>query len=713
MKKYIATSSLNLENILSTESISPFSFYKIRSFGYQNFVLLDVLKNIDCILLFSEIPYFYIEDNQRENNPMIIQIDDDQQLSDIKEVGAFSNCKIFAFTRTIHINPVNATFLFFTDKARILSFQSCLDSKMCKLVDYFRLQAINPSNFKLEDLVNNIQISLYSNSDLAHEDNQYNRVKGFICGYFIGKIKSISSSTAKMLAIQKRIYDIVASIKNNDGQEPTSLRKELINLDKEYSMLDPNIIRSKELWNKEIEKYGLAIDNFNKFLHDYNMESYCKYSFCKQKGITLRQVLSEYQPWELEKYSNNMLSHIHTLMRNDYENAKEKLDLCSCLDINPDYSLAMMKIEDAQNTLFNKILSHIVWNNIIPNLDSLRVNRFEIVTNIVQIISQIIENDGKEWKGSAEQLYFHHLRQNIKDFTPFNLLEIDNAVLQSLAAFLLKGEDFNALIDYLESTAMSSYQYAIALWGATLGYIQMPRSIISSSMNKDDFIKLYKDAYKLMHRDELKDLSIASESMNKNKVVESSLDWRKEVERIIGEHPRIKISSEDQQVIDKAEQNASSSEEFIIILANEMQKLTSGIFPHLQRKLYPNFKQTLQGNRQSKTYSSPLQNDLFDSVVKKSIIDDDNAKFEIRKCTTLKEYTKEIEDLFIEFQKKYREGGFYYSKPDQYKRNNEDVIDHFCKWCLSKKNKNSIPWSQENSRKIDDLKKLLLSIYHD
>ncbi|OUP34609.1 hypothetical protein [Bacteroides sp. An19] len=711
MRKYIATSSLNLENILSTESISPYSFYKMRSFGYQNFVQLDILKNIDCILLFSEIPYFYIEDSQRENNPMIIQIDDDQQLSDIKEIGAFSNCKIYAYTKTIHINPVSAAFLFFTDKARILSYQNCLDSKMCKLVDYFKLQSINPSYFKLEDLVNNIKSSLYSNPNLVHEDNQYNRIKGFIYGYFIGKIKSISSNTAKMLTIQKRIYDIVASIKNNDGQGSTNLQKELINLDKEYTTLDPNIIRSKELWNKEIEKYGLIVDNLNKFLRDYNMESYCKHSFCNRKGITLRQVLSEYQPWELEEYSNKMLSHIHSLMAHDNKNAKEKLDLCSCMDVNPDYSLAMMTIEDAQNTLFNKILSHIVWNNIIPNLDSLRVHRFEIVTNIVQIISQIIENEGKEWKGSAEQLYFHHLRQNIKDFTPFNLLEIDNVVLQSLAAFLLKGEDFNALIDYLESTAMPAYQYAIALWGATLGYIQIPRSIIASSMNNDDFMKLYKDAYKLMHRKELNNLSMVSIPINK--VVDSSLNWGKEVEVIINKHPRIKISDEDQQIIDRAKQEASNSVDFIIILANKMKKLTSGIFPHLQRKLYPNFKQVSQGNRQSKTYSSLLQNDLFNSAVKRSIIDDDNAKFEIRKCTTLKEYTGEIENLFIEFQKKYRKGGYYYSDPHKYKRNNEDFIDHFCKWCLSKKNKDSIPWSQENSRRIDELKKLLLSVYHD
>ena len=191
------------------------------------------------------------------------------------------------------------------------------------------------------------------------------------------------------------------------------------------------------------------------------------------------------------------------------------------------------------------------------------------------------------------------------------------------------------------------------------------------------------------------------------------MNWGKEVEVIINKHPRIKISDEDQQIIDRAKQEASNSVDFIIILANKMKKLTSGIFPHLQRKLYPNFKQVSQGNRQSKTYSSLLQNDLFNSAVKRSIIDDDNAKFEIRKCTTLKEYTGEIENLFIEFQKKYRKGGYYYSDPHKYKRNNEDFIDHFCKWCLSKKNKDSIPWSQENSRRIDELKKLLLSVYHD
>ena len=63
MNYYIATSSLNLENILSTESISPMHFYKTRSFGYQNFYQILQLKDFaDRILLFSELPNFDIKD---------------------------------------------------------------------------------------------------------------------------------------------------------------------------------------------------------------------------------------------------------------------------------------------------------------------------------------------------------------------------------------------------------------------------------------------------------------------------------------------------------------------------------------------------------------------------------------------------------------------------------------------------------------------------
>lgn len=46
--------------------------------------------------------------------------------------------------------------------------------------------------------------------------------------------------------------------------------------------------------------------------------------------------------------------------------------------------------------------------------------------------------------------------------------------------------------------------------------------------------------------------------------------------------------------------------------------------------------------------------------------------------------------MFIGFQKKSRPGGYYYEHSDQYRRNNSDVIDHFCKWCLSSKSSDAV-----------------------
>ena len=37
MKLYIPTTTLNIDNILSTECIAPLSFYKEREYGYNQF----------------------------------------------------------------------------------------------------------------------------------------------------------------------------------------------------------------------------------------------------------------------------------------------------------------------------------------------------------------------------------------------------------------------------------------------------------------------------------------------------------------------------------------------------------------------------------------------------------------------------------------------------------------------------------------------------
>lgn len=75
-------------------------------------------------------------------------------------------------------------------------------------------------------------------------------------------------------------------------------------------------------------------------------------------------------------------------------------------------------------------------------------------------------------------------------------MDIDNPVLQSVAAFILKGEDYDSLKSYLETNAVTQYQYALALWGGLVGYVSIPRTIFDG-LSRDIVVSIYSQVEKL------------------------------------------------------------------------------------------------------------------------------------------------------------------------------------------------------------------------
>ena len=82
MKLYIPTCTLNFNNIFSTESISPSSYYQKRGFGNKRFYSVKSNNIDDAIVLYSKFPRYSIDNLDMENSPMVIEVETDDYSED-------------------------------------------------------------------------------------------------------------------------------------------------------------------------------------------------------------------------------------------------------------------------------------------------------------------------------------------------------------------------------------------------------------------------------------------------------------------------------------------------------------------------------------------------------------------------------------------------------------------------------------------------------
>lgn len=507
MKLYIPTSSLNADSILSCECVAPATICRARNFGYQHFELLPELQHFDNITLaFSKVPIFYINDQLRENHPMVVEIEVNEEEFNKINIVKLDNVKgvdIYASANPILITPTNTRLLFFKREHLDYSIHNCSDSAKCKLFDFFNKHfSYVPRDVMADDLGFYIAVIQPPHIQPTYSENDYNRVKGFIWGFGLGTFVSMTPEIARLLKIQKRIYDIISSAKN-DGYITQTLKIELESLDKEFTRLDPEQVKAKTLWKEYLknicERFDIKADDIsaaiNKVLVSLKVENEAKTKFLAENNIRLRKPMSSYPMGSMfgyEQFCADLERHTHHAI---HRNRQECLNsnIFDSLDIDTEkYETVVLSGDDKDSILFNRFLFKVIWSNLIPSLEDLRVNRSESAKQVVIALKSIIEGMGDAWTETPIQVYFDRMRKNISKFDPFNPTDEDSAVLQSISSFILKGEDFESLKSYLETNAISNYRYAFALWGAMTGYVSISRSTIEVVLKtKSNIARLY------------------------------------------------------------------------------------------------------------------------------------------------------------------------------------------------------------------------------
>ena len=466
MKYYIPTTSLNIDNILSTESISPYSFYAQRKFGPRNFDRIPGRQFDQALILYSQLPYFEIIDSEYEQYPIVLEFDDDIQLEAavVDNVHSDENLKIIACYQTLYLTPWNTRILCFNRKAYDSSRLTIESSRNCKLGSKFVWQVVS-SNYNLDKMSE--LVSEDCPASVVNIDFHLNAAKGATWGLIIGAQRSVSPSSAALKAISNSMRNIVSNAISNSGVCAPNFYAQLIDLDKQYRAITD--LKANELWDKEcpaesrliLEKFGVLKEAYIKFIRANNLSIAPVVPMAnttKDQWVTYRDRLTAYT--EAYVYQNNAAF-------------KQQYNL-------GDVNFADNTLHFTNAELINCVLDLICKGSLCK--EDLRINRDSAVKTILSGVSMILKSKmgESEWATTPpERQYINAIFKNVSDFEPFDLNSLKNNELQSIAAFILKGEDWDALVRYAEDNAMADLKYVMALWGAIEGYSSIHKKLVT------------------------------------------------------------------------------------------------------------------------------------------------------------------------------------------------------------------------------------------
>lgn len=215
---YIPTTTLNFNNILSSESISPKAFYERREFGYKRWTSIEENNSDNAIFLYDHLPIFERPDNGLEDHPLTVQVALDE--NQVKEIGD----GIFYSPKTIYLDPWHTRFIFQSelDKRTTLSMSdSSSETKLLRL--YRNLMDIRKGEKKYNIPV---ELDIKLNEEEISHDFTLNRIKGFLYGYYIGANMSLRKEDVEDIASMRELKDILSSIQSSDDHIPSHAQRE-------------------------------------------------------------------------------------------------------------------------------------------------------------------------------------------------------------------------------------------------------------------------------------------------------------------------------------------------------------------------------------------------------------------------------------------------------------------------------------------------------
>lgn len=480
---YIPTSSMNFNNILSSESISPKAFYPYRSFGYGRWTSIPENPFENSIVLYDQLCSFSCPASDYEDYPMLIEVTLDDAISQF----LFPlDEHTFLYDRTIYIDPFSSRIIFFSENEMRIALSlsdSSIETKFAHLYQKKIITIIpSTSSYQSPDPSHEHQVL---NTAEIEKDKRINRMKGLLYGYYIGAILSVSKDDILKLNRVREIHNILAAILSSFDHKATSKQRD--RLKELYSSIYPKVPLFKELAKLISDK--LLIDNIISIIRvEYG---YIRDEFDVDKMISQLLVTPVSQDAK-----NPVIENVRMLIKQTENLIAAKAQQISVNDsqiivINGD--LTHLNVSDISDS--DKVL-YMAWINQVLSKDEYtgKTSTFkEAMSDDVTIKAKDVCTS--EWKGSYPEITLNALRRHVRgDEFPHNW---GNDIYSSISALIVRGDDWQKLLQYMQEKEMTDYRIAFSMYGTVNGFANLPRDFTDVLFAKESkyIAEVYKEFY--------------------------------------------------------------------------------------------------------------------------------------------------------------------------------------------------------------------------
>jgi len=373
-KLYIPISSLNFNNIIATESISPKSFYQNRKFGYKRFYSVNPNPFEDILLGYSKIPNFSIDDTDLDDYPLVIEVSTDLLPQNKYTKEQKNDIAIYKVFNTIYFDPTKTKFYFSSEKEKDICLIKVAPSIETKLMPIYQnnIKIIDKNNTFLwnENILKDISDTQKHTTD---NDLYINRLKGFYYCYYLGiLLTKIKNKNLVKEYPKKEIEKLLLSANNNGLSD-----KFIENMEKS--------LKNLQTANERYKKFNIY---FIVDINNYKITNFQDDILDKENNEIYRNIINDliiYPTYNIQSFLD------------------EKVDLVLKMGEN---------FKESFNIKWNGSQEQNYINGLLDNLESYQPFNLKNIDNeVLKAISLFI------FKGDdIEKLYNALQKENIKDY---------------------------------------------------------------------------------------------------------------------------------------------------------------------------------------------------------------------------------------------------------------------------------------------------------